>query len=437
MKLSSRTFGVEFELFFTKQNLTKLLTDNKTIICEQDTEDLKQEYSEYKKRSKKPISFPKFRERDYTSCIREIVNDSYEVYDCIYDILEEKLGLQNWDVKEDCSIHGGNLTMEIVTPILKGEKGLSDITKFLKYFSQFASVNDTCGLHVHVGAGDFISAKNSNELYAAAILQYYTFENIFDSMVTRKRRENNNSYTQAVAKPDIVLSSFLEGDEDIQDDRYYKLNLQALHDHGTLEFRQMHGVLDYRVVTNWVKLCTSFVDKIKNECDEWKPFLNNKKLTSKTREEDIALDSIRGKLKVMLESNKYSTNHKDAIDKMINTMKYERRSRRVHFEYGGYTIRRGNILKEIVAELYRDRKGSYSLGQNVYRSYDSWYTFLHNKNSIIDERSLINFEEAELELIPIKKKVATKAGYPKGINTRQIKLIQKRNRELFGKQMAA
>lgn len=43
--------------------------------------------------------------------------------------------------------------------------------------------------------------------------------------------------------------------------RYRKLNLEALDDHGTLEFRHHHGSIDPKVVCNWIRFVVNFVER--------------------------------------------------------------------------------------------------------------------------------------------------------------------------------
>lgn len=48
---------------------------------------------------------------------------------------------------------------------------------------------------------------------------------------------------------------------DAAEGRYQKLNLEALDDHGTLEFRQHNGSIDPKVVTSWIRFVVNFVER--------------------------------------------------------------------------------------------------------------------------------------------------------------------------------
>lgn len=48
---------------------------------------------------------------------------------------------------------------------------------------------------------------------------------------------------------------------DIVCERYSKVNMQAWHDHGTIEFRQHNGALDPKTVTNWIRFVVTFVER--------------------------------------------------------------------------------------------------------------------------------------------------------------------------------
>lgn len=275
MTLSSRTFGVEFELFFEDKDIDALLNANKKYLnlkpSKNDIQWFRDDY-EFDHRDNETLKeFIKRRTKEFIEDAYKHYWEDYNLYDLVQTILEERLGLEKWTINDDCSIDGGKVTMEIVTPVLKGEKGLKEITKFLNYFKKYASVNESCGLHVHVGASDFIRSKNNSELFASALLYYSSFESIFDSLVIRNRREDYNDYALPAFDAHKIVAQLSLGNKghNIQYERYSKLNLCSIDKYGTIEFRQMHGVLDPRVVTNWVKVCTSFVDMVKENYSEW------------------------------------------------------------------------------------------------------------------------------------------------------------------------
>lgn len=274
MKFSSRTFGVEFELFFTEKSFSRLRKNNK-------------KYNTEEKNYQSLDSYDGWHGYD----------DDYDSYEIVSNIMKKRLGLVGWEIDDDSSIEGpyDSVTMEIKTPILKGIKGLKQIQKFLSYFSKYASVNKTCGLHVHVGAFDF-KKRNSLEMVTTALMYYSKLESTFDLLVDDSRRKNNNEYAIATSSLNQLIESYSSSNQtyEIQEERYHKLNIESLNEHGTLEFRQMHGTLDYALIKNWIIVCTSFVDMVavqyKNLMKPLKMQVKNRKLNYKTMPKAVIKD---------------------------------------------------------------------------------------------------------------------------------------------------
>ena len=52
---------------------------------------------------------------------------------------------------------------EIVKPILRGSEGLKQVYKFCTIFREYAKVNESTGVHVHVDAADFKNGDTAAE----------------------------------------------------------------------------------------------------------------------------------------------------------------------------------------------------------------------------------------------------------------------------------
>lgn len=240
-KLSNRTFGVEFELFFTEAGWDKFQNDYSKFLDDGDDADF------------------------------DRIN-----YAFISSVLAA-LGFRGWKVVEDGSIDsedGNGVEAEIVTPILRGSEGLKQVYKFCTIFREYAKVNESTGVHVHVDAADFKNGDTAAERLALALLHYGNIEEVFDSLVMAHRRGKNAYY----ARPTDDAETIIEGYKEIiaieannlqkmvellqGSSRYKKINLRAILSHGTIEFRQMHGTLNPELVKNWIIICTSFMDQI-------------------------------------------------------------------------------------------------------------------------------------------------------------------------------
>lgn len=240
-KLSTRTFGVEFELFFPEDSWDKFQNDYSRFLDDDGEEDF------------------------------DRVN-----YKFIASVLSS-LGFHGWKVVEDASIDsddGNGVEAEIVTPILRGSDGLKQVYKFCTIFRQYAKVNETTGVHVHVDAADFKKGDTAAERLALALLHYGNIEDVFDSLVMAHRRGTNAYYARKTDDAETVIEGYKEiitlEAQNLQkmvdllqgSTRYKKINLRSILEHGTIEFRQMHGTLNPELVKNWIIICTSFIDQI-------------------------------------------------------------------------------------------------------------------------------------------------------------------------------
>lgn len=156
----------------------------------------------------------------------------------------------------DASVHGES-PIECVSPVLKGIKGKSALRNALHTLNEAgASVNRSCGLHVHIGAADL-----TPEQYSNVFANYYHLETLIDAFMANSRRRNNNQYCKSVRD-----HSDLKNCHSIEDvrrvlhrDRYHKINPMSYDRHKTIEFRQHQGSTDYRKISNWVSFCGKLV----------------------------------------------------------------------------------------------------------------------------------------------------------------------------------
>lgn len=157
-----------------------------------------------------------------------------------------------WNAENDGSIRAdkeGHRSCEWVSPILKGEAGVRHLIEFVEWLRSIgASVNTSCGLHIHVGAAgaagehevtDYIerlarlSAFNSKALYAQT------------GTIARENgmfcRPIGDQCKKAVAKAKktkrLIDAAHGAG-------RYQLLNLTNLTSRGTVEFRCFAGTLN-------------------------------------------------------------------------------------------------------------------------------------------------------------------------------------------------
>lgn len=179
---------------------------------------------------------------------------------------------QAWRIVHDGSVEtrGRGYGAEFVSPILSGPEDLEKVAKFARALVAFgATVNDSCGFHVHVGGFrrgmDFF--KNITKLYAR-------YETAIDGVMAVSRRGGRSTYARSMAR---VLSDRYARAVDAAGNldqlieastgmsrydyarRFFKLNLAAFEKHNTVEFRQHQGTVDAAKATTWIKTCLRMV----------------------------------------------------------------------------------------------------------------------------------------------------------------------------------
>lgn len=176
-----------------------------------------------------------------------------------------------WKMTTDSSIHdnsGNELEEEecgeLVSPILSGGIGLEVLTKVHNVLANAgATVNRTCGLHVHVGVDDL----SPNEILAI-VKRYAKQEAKIDAFMPRSRRGNENHHCESVAsmfhneaKYTKSIDSFSEIEPFFSWARYVKLNVMSYARQKTIEFRHHSGSINSTKIVNWVQFCVNFVEQ--------------------------------------------------------------------------------------------------------------------------------------------------------------------------------
>lgn len=175
---------------------------------------------------------------------------------------------------EDCSYHcsrteGNGGGMELVSPILLGYKGIQQAYKMLEALKGLdCNVDETCGMHIHLD-GESLSYPATKNLAAL----YIKYEATIDSILPASRRQNcncksmcserwgsrgrDNSRLERLARrfDEVSSARVLEELAAIWRDRFIKLNFEAMADHGTVEFRQHGGTLNFEKTLHWTILC--------------------------------------------------------------------------------------------------------------------------------------------------------------------------------------
>jgi hypothetical protein len=183
-----------------------------------------------------------------------------------------------WKIVPDVSVAGANAG-ELVSPILKGKRGLVDLVKGCRACADAGLLMDTSGgLHVHFGASGWSMQTIKNLIY-----NYHGFQDIIRKMLPDWRRERSKRgettegykwgkfYTRSEVDriqdandmQDIyrILTSRGRGsgprgefivDDNRESGRYRSINVFCYLKYGTFEFRQYSGNIEADTVLNWV-----------------------------------------------------------------------------------------------------------------------------------------------------------------------------------------
>lgn len=187
--------------------------------------------------------------------------------DCTFEGYSHEV-VDRWKIVTDSSIKG-SYAIEVVSPILRGRKGLQQLRRVLAVLRGLGcQVNYSCGIHVHHEVKDF-----NLEALKSVFAYYKAHELIIDSIVARSRR-GNNSYCKS-----LLFSS-----DEFPKSRYSKLNYQSFAKYGTIEFRQHQGSLSFSKVLNWIEFTQAIALKAQgaNEAPSLEKMLKILGLENKT-----------------------------------------------------------------------------------------------------------------------------------------------------------
>lgn len=170
----------------------------------------------------------------------------------------------HWKIVTDASAE-----YELVSPPICGEEAFRQLKVACDAlaFAQ-AKVDRTCGLHVHHDAND-LNVRQFANIFAL----YIKLEETIDTFLPESRRADNNQYCHTLARTAEQKNRKLaqlkkaktinEIAEEVYSSRYHKVNAQSYLRHGTIEFRQHSGTVDFDKIYNWVLFTQRIVERAK------------------------------------------------------------------------------------------------------------------------------------------------------------------------------
>lgn len=207
-----------------------------------------------------------------------------EAYGIVKSVLRNKLihagimateatrssSINDWKITNDSSINGEK-SFELVSPPLIGMAGIEQLKIVCSVLKECgALVNKSCGLHVHIDAGNFDLTQIKN-----IFKNYCIIEGHIDKIMPMSRRGNSNKYCYSIFNNYInkkdALNAITESNsiaeivEKLGNGRYCKVNGNSYVKHGTIEFRQHSGTIEFEKISNWVFFLANLIDFSKNK----------------------------------------------------------------------------------------------------------------------------------------------------------------------------
>lgn len=175
-----------------------------------------------------------------------------------------------WKIVTDGSLYDMVRGVELVSPILTGEAGFSDIAKVCKVLTAIGcKVSQKAGLHVHVGCRN----ETPSTLRRIAV-NYSYYQNVIDGFLAPSRRDAGYARRLRTSTADncttineVILSVGQNPYTPRAASRQAVVNFQQMgvNGYGTVEFRQHQGSVEAEKVLNWVKFCGRMVIASRNE----------------------------------------------------------------------------------------------------------------------------------------------------------------------------
>lgn len=121
-----------------------------------------------------------------------------------------RYGSTHWVISGDGSIRG-NHPMEIKSPILQGAEGIKTLRKVVTILRQTGlKVNESTGLHVHVGVKNAPGEHSHNPKTVLEVLRRYdTFNADIEKLIRSDRRGIANTYCRPIKQRVAVLEAAL------------------------------------------------------------------------------------------------------------------------------------------------------------------------------------------------------------------------------------
>jgi len=174
----------------------------------------------------------------------------------------------HWKIVRDGSVthyKGESHTGELVSPPLSGKRGLDKLRKVVNAIKMAgATVNSSCGFHVHVDVNDFtpnqIVAIPYRYGYLESKINKFMSHSRINSQWASTVSKNYSGIVDNIRRSMTLYKYNFKKAANFSTSKYRKVNISSYHRHGTVEFRQHEGIVDSEKAYNWVQFCLHFVE---------------------------------------------------------------------------------------------------------------------------------------------------------------------------------
>lgn len=180
-------------------------------------------------------------------------------------------GYQHWKLETDSSATSGmsnagqhphNQGGELVSPVLKGQRGLDEVKAVMAALrSVGAKVDNRHGMHIHLGVGD-INWTQRMTLFK----NYKAVQPLLFSLVARSRLHNTYCNPLSTIRIDEWVRFALHGRAGVGS-HTDSMNITNIGRIGTIEMRMHQGTLNGKKATEWIKLLIAYFDASRDGCD--------------------------------------------------------------------------------------------------------------------------------------------------------------------------
>ena len=161
-------------------------------------------------------------------------------------------GNTSWGCVPEASTSG----REFVSPVLRGDAGLTELANFVEKWGEEWEVDNYCGTHIHIGLHKFSLDQKRRIAYA-----YHCAWGFIGQMIGPQRSQNSMCGGPQWTLADLMMAGDIEDFAEARD-RFEFVNWRSLLKYGTIEIRCLKGTLSVELISAWIQWHCKFIKKV-------------------------------------------------------------------------------------------------------------------------------------------------------------------------------